>query len=248
MTKGYEIVVDAYQGPMDVLMDLIDKNKVDIYDIPVVTITEQFLLYLNQMKECNLEVTSEFLLLAATLIEIKARMLLPKTIIEEEEEDPRIDLVERLMEYRSFKHFALELHNRQHCLEDRYFKPGEDLSKYIDEESNEGSLYIMAEDIIKVWEKVTKERKIKKSSSYDFNPIERDLVSVEEKMVEIQKLLKQNRMMRLEELFELSESRQHLIAAFLAVLEMVKNRTITIHEKDGLFNLKIQTAENILSA
>ncbi len=108
------VKLEVFEGPLDLLLHLIDKNKVDIYDIPIVEITEQYLEYIKQMETSDMNVMSEFLVMAATLIDIKCRMLLPKEVNEEgEEEDPRAELVQKLLEYKMYKYMSLELRDRQ---------------------------------------------------------------------------------------------------------------------------------------
>ena len=110
MDEKLEFKINQFEGPLDLLLHLIDKNKFNIFDIPIVEITEQYLDYLNRMQEENLDVMSEFLVMAATLISIKAKMLLPREEKEEEEEeDPRAELVRRLLEYKMYKYASLEL-------------------------------------------------------------------------------------------------------------------------------------------
>ena len=103
--EDYKFKLDAFEGPMDLLMHLIEKNKIDIYDIPIAELTRQYLDYLDKFREFNMEIASSFLVMAATLLQIKSRMMLPKTKQEEtaEEEDPRLELVQRILEYRKFK-------------------------------------------------------------------------------------------------------------------------------------------------
>ena len=108
MELSYKL--EKFEGPLDLLLHLIEKNKVNIYDIPIAEITDQYMEYVRQMDEENLDVVSEFLVMAATLLDIKARMLLPREVSEEgEEEDPRAELVERLLEYKTYKYMSLEL-------------------------------------------------------------------------------------------------------------------------------------------
>ena len=108
------VKLEVFEGPLDLLLHLIDKNKVDIYDIPIVEITEQYLDYIRQMEEQDMNVMSEFLVMAATLIDIKCRMLLPLEVNEEgEEEDPRAELVQKLLEYKMYKYMSLELKDKQ---------------------------------------------------------------------------------------------------------------------------------------
>ena len=112
----YKIILESFEGPMDLLIHLIDKAEIDIYDIPINEITEQYIKYITKMEELDLEVTSEFLVMAATLLEIKSRMLLPPIKketdgdqLEMEEIDPRLELVRRLVEYKKYKHVSKEL-------------------------------------------------------------------------------------------------------------------------------------------
>ena len=108
------VKLEVFEGPLDLLLHLIDKNKVDIYDIPIVEITEQYLDYIRQMEQSDMNVMSEFLVMAATLIDIKCRMLLPKEVNEEgEEEDPRAELIQKLLEYKMYKFMSYELRDRQ---------------------------------------------------------------------------------------------------------------------------------------
>ena len=111
---GIPVRLDVFEGPLDLLLHLIDKNKVDIYDIPIVEITDQYLEYIRSMKEQDMNVISEFLLMAATLIDIKCRMLLPREVDENgEEEDPRDELVQKLLEYKMYKYMSFELRDKQ---------------------------------------------------------------------------------------------------------------------------------------
>ena len=109
--KNYQIHLQSFEGPMDLLMHLIAKNKIDIYDIPIATLTEQYLAYLDEMKRFDIEIASSFLVMAATLLSIKSRMMLPKTVVteDEEEEDPRKELVERILAYRKYQRASIEL-------------------------------------------------------------------------------------------------------------------------------------------
>lgn len=110
---GIPVKLEAFEGPLDLLLHLIEKNKIDIYDIPIVEITEQYMEYIRQMQEENLNIMSEFMVMAATLLDIKCKMLLPKEVTEEgEEKDPREELVQQLLEYKMFKYMSYELRDR----------------------------------------------------------------------------------------------------------------------------------------
>ena len=111
---GLSVTLEVFEGPLDLLLYLIEKNKIDIYDIPIVVITEQYLDYIRKMQTEDMNVMSEFLVMAATLLDIKCRMLLPKEVNEEgEEEDPRAELVQKLLEYKMYKYMAYELRDKQ---------------------------------------------------------------------------------------------------------------------------------------
>ena len=111
---GIPVKLEVFEGPLDLLLHLIEKNKIDIYDIPIVLITEQYLEYINAMEQKNLDIMSEFLVMAATLLKIKSKMLLPKEEVEEEEEeDPRQELGARLLEYKMYKYIYFELKDKQ---------------------------------------------------------------------------------------------------------------------------------------
>ena len=111
---GLSVTLEVFEGPLDLLLYLIEKNKIDIYDIPIVVITEQYLDYIKKMQTEDMNVMSEFLVMAATLLDIKCRMLLPKEVNEEgEEEDPRAELVQKLLEYKMYKYMAYELRDKQ---------------------------------------------------------------------------------------------------------------------------------------
>ena len=120
---GINVKLQVFEGPLDLLLHLIDKNKVNIYDIPIAMITEQYMEYVNQMDKEDLNVVSEFLVMAATLLDIKSKMLLPKEVNEEGiEEDPRAELVEKLLEYKLFKYMSYELKDRQIDAERAFYK------------------------------------------------------------------------------------------------------------------------------
>ena len=150
----YTIKLDVFEGPFDLLVYLIEKAKVDIYDIPIAHITEQYLSYIKMMGKVNLEVMSEFLLLAATLIEIKSKMLLPRPKIEsqteEDMDDPRLSLVEKILEYKRFKYMADLFKGREEEALKIKYKVQEDLDNYI-EDYNQEYINIDLDDFVKAF-------------------------------------------------------------------------------------------------
>lgn len=149
---GIPVKLQVFEGPLDLLLHLIEKNKIDIYDIPIVEITSQYMEYIRQMEREDLNVMSEFLVMAATLLDIKCRMLLPKEINEEgEEEDPRAELVEQLLQYKMYKYMSYELRDRQ-VDADQYFYREADIPKEV-------KSYVPAVDLDQLLGDVTLDRK-----------------------------------------------------------------------------------------
>ena len=147
---GIPVKLEVFEGPLDLLLHLIDKNKIDIYDIPIVEITNQYMDYIRDMQQEDLNIMSEFLVMAATLLDIKCRMLLPKEVNEDgEEEDPRKELVEQLLQYKMYKYMAYELRDRQVDADQVLYKfptiPDE-VQEYVFLESSPGDLDVRVEN------------------------------------------------------------------------------------------------------
>jgi segregation and condensation protein A len=195
MSDKYTIKIENFEGPFDLLFHLIEKNKIDIYDIPIALITEQYIDYIESMQEMDLEVTSEFLVMAATLLHIKSRMLLPKKVVSENEEesvDPRDELVARLLEYKKYKEFAGELKEREKVYELIYYK----LPEVIEVENKNTQLVgLNIDDLVSAFknmlDKTEKEEKHKQKAFSQI--LVRDKVSVAKKIREISKVLRNKR-------------------------------------------------------
>ena len=185
---GINVKLQAFEGPLDLLLHLIDKNKVNIYDIPIAMITEQYMEYVDNMDKEDLNVVSEFLVMAATLLDIKSRMLLPKEVNDEgEEEDPRAELVEKLLEYKLFKYMAYELKDKQTDAEKSFYKeptvpkeveaykPPIDLEKLVGD-TTLAKLNMIFQDVMK-----RKEDKVDPVRS-KFGKIEKEEVSMSDKL------------------------------------------------------------------
>ena len=216
-------------------MHLLKKNKLSIYEIHIKEITEQFFEYLDQMDELNMEVSSEFLVVAAQLLLIKSRMLLPRHEEEEEEEDPRKELIDRLAEYKKYKMAAELFEGAQHRADHLYFGGGEEISFPPDalEEKLEIPLEKLLTAIANILERG--ERKAPPSRDSFKGIVGRIKVSVGEKAGHIRSILRQKKRVRFHELFEDMNTRPEVVAAFLAVLEMVREGRIHIEECDGDF-------------
>jgi len=208
------IKIPVFEGPFDLLLHLIRENKIDIYDIPISLITGQYLSYLEMMKELNLEIAGDFLVMAATLIQIKSRMLLPpdEEAPAEEQEDPRRELVERLLEYQKFKDAAVNFRSK----EEEWLKVfrREPLS-----EEEEGELYLFDLGLFDLLEAF---RKILEKAPPDVVSITRETLTVKDRMSTIMEIIEEQEAVRFEELFSEGITRIFLIITFVALLELIR--------------------------
>jgi len=238
---GYNITVAAYEGPLDVLLSLIQKSEIDIYDIPINIVTEQFLEYIEGMEEINLEVTSEFLVMAATLLEIKSKMLLPQEKIVEDgieiEIDPRDTLVQRLIEYKLYKEIAEKLKISEAIESKVYFKPREDLSIYNDPIEELGKLDLS--QIVKTINNIIS-RNIIENKMLSIEEINREEYTLDECMEEIKiKLLKNNKII-FSDLLSKNTSKEEIITYFLSLLELIKLKSVYVYQDTSFSNLIIK--------
>jgi segregation and condensation protein A len=235
-----EIKLQVFEGPMDLLMHLIDKNQIDIYDIPIVTITEQYMEYINAMQKEDMEVTSEFLVMAATLIDIKCKMLLPKEVNEDgEEEDPRAELVEKLLEYKMYKYMAFELKDRQMDAGLSWYR-----SKNIPKEVREYEAPIDFSDLIgdatlnklnEIFQELLKRQEDKVDPIRSkFGNIEKESVDMDAKTLYIKAYIREHSKFSFRQLLEKQHNKTEIIVTFLIILEEMKLGEIEI-EQDGTF-------------
>lgn len=220
----YKIKLQTFEGPLALLMHLIDKNQIDIYDIPIAAVTEQYIAYIRTLEEFNIDVASEFLVMAATLLQIKSRMLLPKPPAAEqaeEEVDPRQELVQRLLEYRRFKEMATTLTDMLRAREQFVARPpGSFTTKIVLPEGLK--LDDLIEAFAAVWESAVDE--------YAF--IAREEISVQDKMQDILLLLrKQGGRLEFAQTLIRSGSRTEMVTAFLALLELIRLKRIKIEQE-----------------
>jgi len=232
--------LEAYEGPLDLLLHLIDKNKVNIYDIPIVEITDQYMEYIHNMDNKDLDFMSEFLVMAAALLNIKSKMLLPKDETKEEEEDPRQELVERLLEYKMFKYISEELKGKELDAARVFFKepsiPGEIASykEKIDTESLLADLTLAK--LHKIFESVVKKQtdKIDPIRS-KFGKIEKEEINLTSKLIFIQEFGLKHKRFSFRKLLESQPTRMEIIVTFLGVLELMKIGQVVI-KQDNLFD------------
>lgn len=241
--------LENFEGPLDLLLHLIEKNKVNIYDIPIVLITEQYLEYVNHMETEDLNVVSEFLVMAATLIDIKCRMLLPVEVNEDgEEEDPRAELVARLLEYKMYKCLALELQDMEQGAQKHFYKEPtvpKEVEKYeapVDLDQLLGGLTLAK--LQAVFESVMKRQadKIDPIRS-KFNTITKEPVSLEEKVGDVITYARKYKKFRFRQLLERQGDKLELVVTFLAVLELMKMGKIGLTQENLFDDMEIETLE-----
>lgn len=209
-----EFRVDGFEGPLDLLLHLIKENKMDIFDIEINLITEQYLKYINNMEKVNLEI-SEYLALASELIEIKAKMLLPKKKqeMEIEEEDPREELVNKLLEYQAYKEISKDLKEKEELRSEIYTKAPEKYSNYQEETTFEGGSVDLLIDAFKKF-------LIRKEEEKPLNTkVTKKGISVSSRRHEIKNLLKEKGKVSFYQMFSI-RSREYIVVTFLAILEM----------------------------
>jgi segregation and condensation protein A len=228
MATPYKINIPMYEGPLDLLLDLIKKQEMSIHDIQIAKITSQYLDYLHKLEELNVDVSADFIYMAATLIYIKSKMLLPPDPLsspEEQASDPRAELVQRLVEHEKFKNAAQLLYQKQQIEENVWSKP--DKSLYNDE-GTEGELVVSLVDLVKVFQQVLERRK--EVSRID---LQHEQFTVAQMMAQLraQILASEENSVRLIQFFEACPSRHAMIVAFLAVLEMVKMQAVLLAQE-----------------
>ncbi len=227
MEQPYSVKLEAYEGPLDLLLDLIRKQEINIYDIPIAQITAQYLEYVQQnLERLNPEAAGEFLLMAATLIHIKSRMLLPPdpTLPAEEQEDPRAELVQQLLEHEKFKRAAQMLQQKRVVQSATWSQPG--LNEFLDPEA-EPSLAVSLYDLVKVFQQVLDRAKQK-----PLLDVEEERVSIAQMMDHLCRLLAARReALPLREVLERLRSRDAIVATFLALLELVRLQAVAVRQR-----------------
>ena len=240
------VKLEAFEGPLDLLLHLIDKNKVDIYDIPIVEITEQYLEYIKQMETEDMNVMSEFLVMAATLLDIKCRMLLPKEVNEEgEEEDPRAELVQKLLEHKMYKYMSLELRDRQVDAERFYYRE-KDLPKEVADyrpplnyKELIGDMTLQKlNDVFKMVIK-KQENKIDPIRS-TYGNIEKDEVDMDERFLYVEAYAREHKRFSFRNLLEKQKSKMNIIVTFLVILELMKSGKIIISQENIFDDIMIE--------
>ena len=218
-----EVFLEAFEGPLDLLLYLIKRQNLDILDIPIAVITAQYMQYIELMEELQLELAGEYLLMAAMLAEIKSKMLLPRLSDEDEEDDPRAELIRRLQEYERYKKAATDLDNLPRYERDIFGTIAEFPDKQIRHDPPEVSL----DNILKVFADV-----LSRAEMFSHHHIQREPLSVRERMSIILDRITADEFVDFKELFTTEEGRAGVIVTLLAVLELLKNSLIDMVQND----------------
>ncbi len=233
---SYKVKLEVFEGPLDLLLYLIKKSEIDVYDIPIASITEQYLEYIELMRMLDLNIAGEFLVMAATLIHIKSKMLLPleeKEIVPEVEEDPREELVRRLLEYKRFKEAAGVLQDLEGRRKEMFTRSTL-FEEAPEERFFEASLFDLITALTRVLKDVPKEV---------FQEIVKDEFTVEQKVHDLLHMLIERSILYLSELFKGSKGKLEIIATFLAVLELIRLKEIVMVQRESFGEIEIRQNE-----
>ncbi len=241
MTNDYKIRLDVFEGPLDLLLYLIKKDELNIYDIPIMKITHQYLDYINLMDDLNLDIAGEFLVMAATLMQIKSRMLLPPDPagLETMEEDPRAELVRRLLEYKAFKEAAerfREFETKQSGVFGRFGSepdyPDDDL----------GFIDVSLFDLLSAFQKV-----LQGFPEEVPHEVLKDEYTVADKILDITEKLTREPRLRFSRLFRSAKNKLEAITTFLALLELVRQKTVLIEQGEQFGEIEISKNNAVLT-
>lgn len=233
-TQPYTVRLDMFEGPLDLLLHLIKKNEINIADIPIALVTEQYLDYLKLMKELNLDVAGGYLLMASTLLHIKSKMLLPPSPEEEEEggEDPRAELVRRLLEYQTYKEAGTELERRPMLDRDVFIRS---VPLEAEEPEQEERIDVDLFGLLEAFRKV-----LERASPEIFHEVMLEQITVEERIQDILSLLQsEKRSVSFYRLFPEQASRKVIVVTFLAILELVKMKLVRVFQMAPFETIRI---------
>ena len=221
--------INEFEGPLDLLLHLIKENKMDIMNIEIEKITDQYISYLNEQEKMNLEIASEYLVMASELIELKSKLLLPNPKPETEEEqeiDPKEELINRLLEYQAYKNITKVLKEKEQLRKEIYTKSPSNVKEYI-EEKQKLSTDITLDDLVEAFKKYLERKKETKPLHTKITTKE---ISISSRRIEIKKALKKKGKVSFFELFPVL-TKEYIVATFLAILEMAKNKELRITQE-----------------
>ena len=240
ISDKYVVTIDNFDGPLDLLLHLIKEQDIDIYDIKIEDITKQYLDYIRHMKELNLEIASEYLVMASELIEMKSKMLLPKKKEKEDDdydEDPRELLIERLLAYKRYKEVTSEFKDLELTRKMVFTREPDNLNRYVKEDENSEELGVA--DLIDAFNNLLKRKELDRPIA---TKITKKELSVTEKVNKIKNILRNKKKINFEDIFEVS-TKEEVIISFLSVLEMVKKDEILLTQEGNFKNIVISLKE-----
>ena len=240
LSDKYIVAIDNFDGPLDLLLHLIKEQDIDIYDIKIEDITKQYLDYIKHMKELNLEIASEYLVMASELIEMKSKMLLPKKKEKEDddyEEDPKELLIERLLAYKRYKEVTSEFKDLELTRKMVFTREPDNLNRYVKEDENSEELGVA--DLIDAFNNLLKRKELDRPIA---TKITKKELSVTEKVNKIKNILRNKKKINFEDIFEVS-TKEEVIISFLSVLEMVKKDEILLTQDGNFKNIVISLKE-----
>lgn len=232
----YEIKINEFEGPLDLLLHLIKKSNIDIYDISLEEITNQYLDYINSMKELNLDIASEYLIMASELLEYKSKSLLPKkeTEVDEYEEDPKEELIKKLVDYKRYKEITSTFKELENIRGDIYTKSPSNINEYGEKETNNDNVTI--DDLINAFKKFMDRKEFEKPIHTKITTKE---LSVSERINGIRNILKSRKSVNFIDLFD-NYNKSYVVVTFLSILEMSKNKEIVIVQDNNFSNIMIE--------
>lgn len=230
----YEVKINEFEGPLDLLLHLIKKSNIDIYDISLEEITNQYMDYIHKMEELNLDIASEYLVMASDLLEYKSRSLLPKKEEEKDEEDPKEELIKKLVDYKKYKEITETFKELENVRSEVYTKIPSDISEYEEKVNNVGEL--SKEDLLNAFKKFMDRKKFEKPLNTKITTKE---LSVSDRIIKIRELLKDKKELSFESLFDRYD-KDYIVVTFLSVLEMSKNSEIKIIQENNFDNIIIK--------
>lgn len=231
----YEITIDGFDGPLDLLLHLVKKSNINIIDININDITKQYLEYINKMEELNLDVASEYLIMAAELLEIKSNSLLPKPEVnEEEEEDPREKLIKRLLEYEQYKKVTEDFREFESKRQEVYTREPDSLDEYKTEETIDYGVDL--NDLINAFKSFIDQKEYEKPLNTKITNKE---YSITKRSSEIKNILKQKKKINFTDLFEVY-NKEYIVITFLSILSMARNGEISIEQESNFNNIVIK--------
>ena len=247
---GIPVKLQVFEGPLDLLLHLIDKNKIDIYDIPIVEITNQYMEYIKAMEKEDLNVMSEFLVMAATLLDIKCKMLLPKEVNEDgEEEDPRQELVEQLLEYKMYKYMSYELKDRELESERVMYKTPTIPQEVMEYEQPVNLDELLGDLTLQKLNHIFKDVMKRQVDKIDpvrskFGKIEKEEVTVSDKLVFVMDYAREHKKFSFRTLLTKQSSKTQIVVTFLALLQLMKEGVLYIEPQEQPFD-DIRITSNI---